>query len=87
MAMMMFLSVFGCGVKTRKSPAVMGRVRSMSVVIQSVFPSARIVGGRLLGDDAAGRAVLVDQALANQTTRERGHWDTFRPGLVVKPRD
>ncbi len=41
----------------------------------------------LLGDDVAGRAMLIGQALADQTTRQGGHRDAFGPGLVVEPRD
>ncbi len=79
---------FGFGVRTRKSPALRGagflRVGEM---IRLFLPSAGIDGGRLLGDDATGLAVLAGQAFADETTRESRHRNAFSLGLVVEPRD
>src|SRR5258707_14293634 len=66
---------------------VMRQQRRGFWLVGARFQSARIDCGRLLRDDAAGRAVDVGQTLADQTTRKCGHRDTLRPGLVVEPRD
>ena len=83
---------FGCWVcfgfdEDTKKPGLVGaglfRVGDQLIPV----PSAGIVGGRVLGDDAGHLAVLVGQTFAHEPARESRHRDTFSLGLVVEPRD